>query len=318
MILTGDCVDLLGAMPSNSADALVSDPPYGLSEGLDAQKMLKEWLAGRDYKPSKRGFAGREWDAFVPSPRQWLSVLNVLKPGAFGAVFASSRTLDLTTLSMRLAGFEVKDTLFWIYGSGFPKSLNVGVKNPEWDGFGTALKPAYEPILLVRKPTKLSYVENLKKYGTGALNIDACRVEDKARWPANIMHDGFSSDPFWRYFYCAKATPADRDDGLAGHVEPVSPGEILGRKAASEGLRSPRAGAGRNRSYLNPHPTVKPTPLMSWLTKLVTPPKKLVLDPFAGSGSTWRGCRTNGLDFIGCELDPNYVKIAKLRAEAIR
>lgn len=448
MIITGDCKHMLKCIPSESFDSLVTDPPYGLSKHPDMREVLSHWLAGDDFTATGGGFMGKSWDSFVPGPATWAEVLRVLKPGAFGAVFAGSRTVDLMATSLRLAGFEVVDMLHWLYGSGFPKSLDIskavdsldakkakrerqyrftawmrevcplsskqidqvldtngmgrhfrdvppGGKQPEvatrehfealrpsftqpvpawveelvderttesenmkrrevigehespaqaaqwrgeydqktassetvgkitkayspeaqeWGGFGTALKPAYEPVIIVRKPTPLTYAENVTTHGTGALNIDGCRNGD--RWPANILHDGCLPEPMDRYFYCAKATKADREDGLQD-FEAQSAGDVTGgRKEGSAGLSSPRAGAGRTSGAKNVHPTVKPTELMRWLCRLITPPGGAVLDPFAGSGSTGRGAVLEGFDFMGFELSEEYAQIARARIDA--
>lgn len=476
-IILGDCRAGMALMPANSVDALVTDPPYGLSKQPKIREVLEHWLAGDDYTSNGGGFMGKTWDSFVPGPATWSEAYRILKPGGVAAVFAGSRTMDLMSMSLRLAGFEVFDVGAWLYGTGFPKSLDVskaidardklgpqreqqyafttwirkyctlsstgidkllgtngmgrhytdvppGGKQPEiavrehfekmrpyfkrnpppeieqavdvrtvesenlkrrevvgkhkgsaqaavwrenngfgqalppgdittaysdeakaWQGFGTALKPAYEPIILARKPLDGTYANNIMAHGCGALNIDGCRVGERekerttsprndahahnaygkptgggnvlppGRWPANVMHDGCLPAPMDRYFYCAKATRADREAGLAD-FEPVSAGQATGgRKEGSDGLNSPRAGAGRTGGAKNTHPTVKPTDLMRWLCRLVTPPGGLIADPFTGSGSTARAAALEGFAFIGWELDPEYHKIAQARSK---
>lgn len=199
----GDCLTILRDMPDNSVDSVVTDPPYGLSNTKPAQvaDVLAAWVTGgTEAVPAKNGgFMGKDWDSFVPPPAVWAECLRVLKPGGHMAVFAGSRTQDLMGLSIRLAGFEIRDTLGWIYGSGFPKSLDVSkaidkaagaereVVGPvdtapatpeakQWDGWGTALKPAIEPIILARKPLDGTVAANVLAHGVGGLNIDACRV----------------------------------------------------------------------------------------------------------------------------------------------
>lgn len=230
-IHTGRCEDVLKTLPANSVDALVTDAPYGLTDDLDKdtlKEVLSHWLNGEEYAHKGGGFMGRKWDSFVPSPVIFEEALRVLKPGAWCAVFAGSRTQDLMTLSLRLAGYDVKDVGMWLYGTGFPKSLNIakairaalGTDKPEWEDFGTAMKPAYEPFILCRKPLSGTYVQNIVNYGVGALNIGACRIPTNeslaggagallsdvrdgslpegiewipatgGRWPANILHDG--------------------------------------------------------------------------------------------------------------------------------
>ena len=245
----GDCLTVLRDLPDNSVDSVVCDPPYGLSNTKPAQvsDVLAAWVTGdTEAVPAKRGgFMGKDWDSFVPPPAVWAECLRVLKPGGHMAVFAGARTQDLMGLSIRLAGFEIRDTLGWVYGSGFPKSMDVskaiestlttGKSNSrslrkteqdgdgevytltgknngimgetrtyerkqfapatdaarQWSGWGTALKPAIEPIILARKPLVGTVAANVLAHGVGGLNIDACRVgtdEDTARTPSVVGH----------------------------------------------------------------------------------------------------------------------------------
>lgn len=168
----GDSIDVLRALPDESIDSCVCDPPYGMSE-IESKHVvaaLSAWLSGKEYVHKKRGFMGRDWDAFVPGPELWREVLRVLKPGAHLLAFASTRTAHLMNVAIHLAGFEVRDSIAWHYGSGFPKSHNIG------DGRGTALKPAHEPIVVARKPLIGTVAANVEQHGTGAINVDACRV----------------------------------------------------------------------------------------------------------------------------------------------
>lgn len=377
----------------NSIDAIVTDPPYGLSKQPKMEEVLKHWLAGDDYNATGSGFMGKTWDSFVPGPSIWKEAYRCLKPGAWAVVFAGSRTQDLMALSLRLAGFEIMDTGMWLYGSGFPKSLDIskaidktlgaereiigkssngiaggsgefttgnsntcGFKSEfnitkpatdqakQWQGWGTALKPAYEPFILARKPLDGTYANNVLKYGVGGLNIDGCRVagvpestrfnpkihkhdgwrmnetgeqcainaSPLGRFPANIIHDGL--DETWaKYFYCAKVSKKDRDEGLED-LSITSACEMTGgREEGSDGLNSPRAGAGRTTGSRNIHPTVKPTDLMRYLCRIVTPPEGLILDPFSGSGSTGKAAVLEGFNFIGFEMDEKYCEIANTR-----
>lgn len=354
----GDCLDLLRGMPDGSVDAIVTDPPYGLS------------------------FMGKRWDYDVPSVDVWAECLRVLKPGGHLLAFAGTRTQHRMACRIEDAGFEIRDMIAWVYGSGFPKS-----HNGEWGG--TALKPALEPITVARKPLAGTVEENWREHGTGALNIDGCRVphgaqidgrwgkgtrpggfgdvgadkgggepcgrfNDAGRWPANLIHDGsdevvalfpdsagqqgdvrgtepsavtsaiygnFSgrlasaarndAGSSARFFYCAKADKSDRDAGLhefakssGGFVSNTS-GQHMTRR--DEGYQvAPRA---------NNHPTVKPTDLMRYLCRLVTPAGGVVLDPFNGSGSTGKAAVLEGFRYIGIEREAEYIAIARARIE---
>ena len=414
-LFNGDCLDVLKTLPDNSVDSIVTDPPYGLSNQSqdDIVKCLTAWLADEAYTHGKSGFMGKKWDSFVPSPTVWKECLRVLKHGGHIACFAGSRTQDLMGISLRLAGFEMRDVVMWVYFSGFPKGLDIakGIDkhfnkepkiigeredfakrkaknnfeqftsiNPsdkginskafqdkmgaiyefqtdeakQWEGWNTNLKPSYEPIILARKPLDGTVVNNVLKHGVGGLNIGACRVEtdetvggrgDKkdthgancysvykgdgyeprrhtqGRYPANLIHDGseeatggmpwtkssktngtdnranngnsmfidgehnsFNSHndqgSASRYFYCAKASKTDRDEGVNG---------------------------------MNPHPTIKPTALMQYVTKLITPLNGTVLDPFMGSGSTGKACMLEDFNFTGIELSSEYLAIAEAR-----
>lgn len=355
MIITGDSMEVLKTMDEGSIDALVTDPPYGLSNITEkkTRACLSAWVNGEQFDVGGAGFMGKDWDKWTPPPELWKEVFRVMKTGAHGLVFAGSRTQDLMTLSLRLAGFEVRDTLMWLYGSGFPKSHNVskGIdkekglerkvigaskrhgggssdifkengSNPitapaspeaeQWQGWGTALKPAYEPVILIRKPLEGTVAKNVLKHGTGAINIDACRVDtdddltrttkersmflhkkelltvttgsDKGRYPANVILDEEIADLLGdkqRFFYCSKTSRAERHAGVDRNV----------------------------------HPTVKPIDLMRYLCRLITPPQGTVLDPFAGSGSTGCAAVLEGFEFVGIEREEEYAEIAQQRVE---
>lgn len=417
-LIHGDCLDVLKGITDNSVDSIVTDPPYGLS------------------------FMGKKWDYDVPDQAIWEECLRVLKPGGHLLAFAGTRTQHRMAVRIEDAGFEIRDMIAWVYGSGFPKSMDVskaidkarvediepirrvcravraamdakGLKSKhlvqhfggchprlidhwaardtdsqpslptweqwqtlrnvlgldgthdaevlrlngrkgqhgdtwrnaeiigvheemrmgfgeyrfkaidgtirkasdaakQWKGWGTALKPALEPITVARKPLKGTVAANVLEWGTGAINIDGCRVGSdvvgwagaasfknthaasqyggmpvgearpvEGRWPANLIHDG-SDEPTEllgaaaRFFYCAKASKKDRGDG-------------------------------------NNHPTVKPTDLMAYLCRLVTPPGGVVLDPFMGSGSTGKAAVREGFRFVGIEMDAEYLAIAEAR-----
>lgn len=368
-LIHGECELVLPSIEADSVEACVTDPPYGLK------------------------FMGRKWDASVPTVAQWAEVFRVLKPGAHLLAFGGTRTYHRLVCNIEDAGFEIRDQLAWIFGSGFPKSLNL---EEDHEGWGSALKPAQEPICLARKPIVGTIAGNMKAYGTGALNIEGCRVsiaegEDayarncsgdrghagtrpiegrgntdmrpgggnaaSGRWPANVVHDGSEevvalfpdeagaaapvtrrgSDKFGRstygafagnrdeqgstfqgdsgsaarFFYCAKASREDREDGLA-HIErrPL----LWSSGTQSSGTFQAE---GTDRSARNNHPTVKPTELMRWLCRLITPPGGTVLDPFMGSGSTGRGAFLEGFGFIGIERELQWMPIAEARIRAI-
>jgi hypothetical protein len=493
----GDCLDVLRTLASDSVDSIVTDPPYGLS------------------------FMGKRWDYDVPAVEVWAECLRVLKPGGHLLAFAGTRTQHRMAVRIEDAGFEIRDMIAWVYGSGFPKSLDVskaidamdagltqterryrftawvrstgitsrqiddatrtnmgnhyvtaasqpaimtrehldavrhligtvpdwvereceirsvesenmkrrevldtremvdtskaragfsGVHSPDydgakrlvditapatpaarqWQGWGTALKPALEPITVARKPLCGTVAANVLAWGTGAINVDGGRVphagaDDLAvslsknpgrtdtvtsdvygtgrpqqmvntsgRFPANLIHDGSdevvglfpetgasssggksgsNANPMsWteanptrdrmghddnggsaaRFFYCAKASKADRDEGCSA-LPMRTAGEMTDRDEGTDGLNSPRAGAGRGDGARNFHPTVKPTDLMRYLCRLVTQPGGTVLDPFMGSGSTGKAAMAEGFRFIGIERDPDYFKIAEAR-----
>ena len=371
MIRVGDCLETLRTLADCSVDAVVTDPPYGLGKEPKARDVLRAWLDGEEFKPGGAGFMGKAWDAFVPSPLVWAECLRVLKPGGHLVAFAGSRTYDWIALGVRLAGFEIRDQLLWMYGSGFPKSHNL---KGDWEGYGTALKPAHEPIVLARKPLVGTVAHNVTTHGTGAINVDGCRVHSdgshkrpfqptnaersvygeqsgfqptnaEGRWPANIIHDGSpevlavfpetgsatnhvrgdgSSMGFGggrgslsisnghndtgsaaRFYYSAKASRAERELGLADFA-PATVGD--GRQTAND--TAYQRGKTERR---NVHPTVKPVAVMRWLTRLVTPPGGVVLDPYTGSGTTGVAAALEGFEFVGCELSLEYVEIARAR-----
>ena len=364
-LLLGDCLERMRELPDGCVDAIVTDPPYGLS------------------------FMGKKWDYDVPSTEIWAECLRVLKPGGHLLAFAGTRTQHRMAVRIEDAGFEIRDMIAWVYGSGFPKSHNL---DGERQGWGTALKPALEPITVARKPLIGTVAANVLAYGTGALNIDGCRVgvEERTyapkgtssnaamirvpehrqgqagdnvtvqgRWPANLIHDGsqlvldlfpetksgnlsphhklkasdnrsmsggnqersprteFGGDTgsAARFFYCAKTSKKDRDEGLDG-VEEKQMGFSNGAQIHGEGYdKAQSIGLNRVISRKNNHPTVKPTDLMRYLCRLVTPPGGTVLDPFMGSGSTGKAAKREGFGFIGIERDEAYFDIAKRRID---
>jgi site-specific DNA-methyltransferase (adenine-specific) len=392
----GDCLEVLKKIQSNSIDSIVTDPPYGLS------------------------FMGKKWDYDVPSVEVWEECLRVLKPGGHLLAFAGTRTQHRMAVRIEDAGFEIRDMIAWVYGSGFPKSLDVSKaidkaaghwrgragevvsdngamsggnyeRTPKgdpvtaaaaaWQGWGTALKPALEPITVARKPLIGTVAANVLAHGTGAINVDGCRVGSQGgtrkvdpkkndsvsaygngldgggceainggRWPANLIHDGseevlelfpvttsgggdkhgrkastFCASTDWeafkgtssggdsgsaaRFFYCAKTSKRDRDEGCQELEQKQTHNRKPDGKSTFE--RSDRQPSNNN------HPTVKPTDLMRYLCRLVTPPNGVVLDPFMGSGSTGKAAVLEGFRFIGIEREEEYMKIAEARISAV-
>ncbi|WEV89998.1 adenine-specific methyltransferase [Pseudomonas phage PotUPM1] len=399
----GDCLEVMRTLPDNSVDSVVTDPPYGIrfmGKAWDG-KDIEERAAQRASKPSRDSACGStgghrsvaaeagKYDltpaamrAFQDFSFAWAAeAFRVLKPGGHLLSFASPRTYHHMAAGIEMAGFEIRDQIMWVFGSGFPKSHNLA---GEYEGWGTALKPAHEPICMARKPLAGTVVANVLEHGTGALNIDGCRIpsepmppntgagglprrqvdeirgpgvvakpHDGGRWPANLIHDGseevvalfpseagasapvkgtepmangfsgpvkFSgligrvpgafhgdSGSAARFFYCAKTSRKDRNEGCE-HMErkPLhwSSGDANPGSFQSEGT---------DKTSPNNHPTVKPTALMAYLCRLVTPPGGVVLDPFMGSGSTGKAAMREGFQFIGCEMSPEYMAIARSR-----
>jgi site-specific DNA-methyltransferase (adenine-specific) len=391
MLLIGDCIEQMRTLEADSVDAIVTDPPYGLE------------------------FMGKEWDGFGTPlgfqtwSEQWArEALRVLKPGGHLLAFGGTRMYHRLAAGIEDAGFEIRDTLMWLYGSGFPKSLDVSKaidkaagfegkvvakgkswNNPEskdgdtarmntspgeydikelseaakkWQGWGTALKPAVEPIVLARKPLIGTVAANVLTHGTGALNIDASRIGTSkeipgspnskgetsgyqggwgdrnatmsgynaniGRWPANILLDEEAAAMLDEQSGVSKSIKnltsdarerasvfgaGDEKGGI--HTPSNSHGDIGGASRffyVAKASRSER-NAGLER---NIHPTVKPVALMKYLIRLVVPKGGVVLDPFLGSGTTAVAAIEEGVDWIGCEREPEYVEIIKARVAA--
>lgn len=407
-ILLGDCREQMKTLPDNSVDSIVTDPPYHLTTGKKGGSGQASVNLESAYGRARigTGFMGMTWDGgdVAFDPATWCEALRVLKPGGILLASGGTRTYHRLVCAIEDAGFEVRDMLAWLYGSGFPKGTDKAKIPEAWNGWNTALKPAIEPIVMARKPMIGTLAENLAAWGTGAMWIDGSRValdeeeeivpggkggiplrhdvrmpraashtperEPKlGRWPANVLHDGseevvsafpdapgqiadassssrktqnvygamnrgngregeasadsanagivgFNMKPgarrgdvgsAARFFYTAKASRFDRNDGLQG--QPEKP--LLW----SSGEQNPGAFQSPNtkRTAQNNHPTVKPTDLMRYLCRLVTPPGGTVLDPFMGSGSTLKAAELEGFNAIGIELNPAYVDIAKRR-----
>lgn len=358
-LLHGDCIDLLRTLPDDSVDAVVTDPPYGLAEHKPAVLVtaLTAWANGdREQVPDGKGFMGKAWDAFVPPPAVWDDCLRVLKPGGHLVAFAGSRTYDLMGLSIRMAGFEIRDGLQWLYGSGFPKSK-------------TQLKPSHEPIVLARKPFRGSEAANALTHGVGALNIEVCRVAtadevDEAgyrakcasvvgldsnrtgdaygewtgqrtdsasaegRWPTNVLLDdtaataldqqsGTLTSGLLSPHHDAKPSTNNSMSGpnMAGRIKGTFGGDTVGASRFFPTFRYQAKAPTRERPKVDgvAHPTVKPLALMQWLVRLVTPPGGVVLDPFAGSGTTLQAARDEGMQAIGIEREAAYLPLIAQR-----
>ena len=363
MIIHGDCLTEMQRLIHDGVqvDAVVTDPPYHLTSitdrfGKEGSAPAQHGTDGAFVRASK-GFMGKEWDGGDIAFRKetWTLCLELLKAGGHLLAFSGSRTYHRMAVAIEDAGFDIRDQIMWIYGSGFPKSLNVGkyvdkiegnerefVKHEtrdmrpsnsfgggaqsvirtrtvtkgqsDWEGWGTALKPAHEPIVLARKPiSEKSIADNVMKHGTGALNIDGCRIElidhsedhELGRYPANVIHDGLKEE--WaRYFYCPKTSTEERNTGLIGRE--AGQYSCDGRNKQIENPYQ------RNQSVArNTHPTVKPVDLMRYLCRLVTPKGGTVLDPFMGSGSTGLAAKTECMEFIGIEREQEYFDIANDR-----
>ncbi len=422
-LIQGECLEKMKSMEDNSIDAIVTDPPYGIS------------------------FMAKKWDYDIPTVEVFQEMLRVLKPGGHILCACGTRTQHRMAVNIEDAGFEIRDIVSWIYGSGFPKSMNISKqldklagaerevvgsysrKSPatqrkivddsgktcdgrnaenfkkyiekqsnikitipatkeakQWEGFGTALKPAQEFFTLARKPLSESTIaKNVLKWGVGGINIDGCRVEvnskdhnirnnigyintqsniyskesrkfrkptlQQGRFPANLIlsddeevlrgfpetkpskvrisedkdikQNTFSLDrkgttprghsdnggSASRFFYCAKASKSERNGGLEGFEEKMpthGKGHEKGELQVSDS-KLPNA---------NFHPTVKPLSLMTYLCRLITPPKGTILDPFMGSGTTGISAKKEGFNFVGIELEEDYFRIAEARINA--
>lgn len=287
--------------------------------------------------PTKWASWERKWDhsGIAYDMGLWYECLRVLKPGGHLLSFGGSRTYHRMACAIEDAGFEIRDQIQWIYGSGFPKSHNL---KGDREGWGTALKPAHEPIVVARKPLVGTVAQNVLTHGTGAINIDGCRVgEEVGRWPANIIHDGseevvdsFPSAP-GQLANASTNSESRKTQNVYGAMKRGSHEES--RESDNEGpvgfkmkpgARRLDAGSAarffycakaskKDRGEGNTHPTVKPLALMKYLVRLVTPPDGVVLDPFMGSGTTGAACISEGFSFIGIEKDPAYFAIAEKR-----
>lgn len=331
VLLNGDALARLRELLSESVTAIVTDPPYALE------------------------FMGKGWDKVLPSVDIWRECLRVLKPGGVLLAFGGTRTFHRLTCAIEDAGFEIHDCLSWLYGSGFPKSLDIGKAVNGWSGYGTALKPAWEPIIFARKPTDGTFAANALTYGVAGINVNGCRIGNEerplmvctdtvvaatamsgrstgatssgelttqGRWPANVVHDGSAE-----VLSCFPDAPGQIARGKAGDGRETA--NVYGAykhgggdshipreddtKSAARFFYCAKASKS-DRGEGNTHPTVKPVELMRWLVRMVKMPTgTLVLDPFAGSGSTGVACAAEGVDFLGIEQETAYIEIARQR-----
>lgn len=416
-IIHANNIDYLRTLKDNSVDSVVTDPPYGIN------------------------FMNKKWDYDVPSVELWQEVFRVLKPGGHMLVACGTRTQHRMAVNIEDAGFEIRDIVAWVYGSGFPKSLDIskaidksmgaerevvgsykvggnaaqstkekggtyasntnsiGIKPidinitapsteeaKQWQGWGTALKPSMELWTLARKPLKGTVAQNILEYGVGGINIDGCRVGDEefeitndsydngnnvafgnvkrtpkkynGRFPANFIHDGseevealfpqeevkvgkpynyfgkeynnkdtsmFNGDKpkapsnyndngsASRFFYVAKASQEERNFGLYDFEE-----KRHADRNKDDGVGGDNPRNRSNNPKKNFHPTVKPIELMRYLVRMITPPNGICLDPYLGSGTTAIACEMEKFDYIGIELDPQYIEIAKARVDAVK
>lgn len=342
----GDSRAVLKTLADDSVDSCPCDPPYALASivkrfGKAGSAPAKVGKTGA-YARASAGFMGKKWDtgAAAFDPAFWAEVLRVLKPGAHVAAFGGTRTYHRLACAIEDAGFEIRDQLAWTYGSGFPKSHN---QTGEFEGCGSALKPAWEPICLARKPMIGTIAANLKRYGTGALWIDGCRIETaeawptdgaaaggsritvlgdglnnagrsgshaRGRWPANLIHDG-SAEVLAAFPYTesgvgpAAGTPRTK---VNTYGDPsVSLTEPKGANQGSATRFFYTAKADAEDRLGSKHPTVKPVDLMCWLSRLITPPGGTILDPFAGTGTTGLAAMREGFDCILIEREAEYV-----------
>ena len=468
IVISGNNIETLKNYPDNYFDSIVTDPPYGLGKEPNAEEMLRAWVDTGYLAVGGSGFMGKEWDSFVPQPIFWKEIFRVLKHGGHVISFFGTRTYDWGCMAIRLGGFEIRDCIQWVYGSGFPKSHNiskainkmsgveydeipasgVGFMKPDsedwnvtknqliqkgesteqakqWEGWGSAIKPANEPIVLARKPLEkgFSIAENVLKWGTGAINIDGCRVGNEkrttpifsddtkndgttfnlnsniqhhreettqGRFPSNFImshHPDCKCEYFkyngeeeivedWscvddcpikildeqsgelksgkmtanhsrttngspngiygkfdvnhplaetygdkggasRFFYVAKASQWERHYGLDNFEEKNSASSEFRPNHLEKSLNGESGNPyGRWKPLKNIHPTVKPIKLMQYLIRLVTPPNGIVLDPFAGSGTTGIACKIDGFEFVGLELSEEYTEIANSRIQS--
>lgn len=318
LLLQGDCIEELAKLETASVDAIVTDPPYGIGW------QNEHWDSGAIREAAAR--AGRERlspnEAFEAWCGLWAAeCARVMKPGAHLLSFGAARTFHRLACGLEDAGLEVRDTLMWLYGTGMSKSRHYP------GGRATTLKPAFEPIVLARAPLAGTTIETIERFGTGALNTEACRTE--GRHPANVIagHQADCEEDACAPGCAAALLDAEADRGRAASGPRIAPSRFLycpkpsrsEREAGCEELPErvldlfPNAGRRPDGRTHNPHPTLKPLELMRWLVRLACPPGGLLLDPFMGSGTTGAAAALEGRRFCGIELEGPYMEIAAAR-----
>lgn len=345
ILYCGDCIDVLAAMPENSVDAVVCDPPYHLTSivkrfGAKGAAPAKAGATGA-FQRASSGFMGKVWDGgnIAFRPATWAAVLRVLKPGGYLLAFASTRGFGRMSVAIEDAGFITHPFIAWIFGGGFPKATRIKAKG--YEGFrygGQALKPAIEPIYMGQKPfSEENGTANILLHGTGALNIDGCRVAGafetrernttggasmfglgagggafvpaEGRWPANVIHDG-SDEVLAGFPETASGNLqthhklAESENGsMGGKNYARSPRQDMGGDSGSAARFFYTAKADAEDRLGSKHPTVKPLDLKQYLCRLVTPPGGIVLDPFAGTGTTGEAAWREGFSAILIERE---------------
>lgn len=344
----GDCIEVMNAMPENSVDAIVCDPPYHLTSivkrfGGEMPPRTEATVGKHAYGRHAAGFMGKEWDGgdIAFQVDTWKAALRVLKPGGYILAFASTRGFWRMCVAIEDAGFITHPMIAWVFGSGFPKATRL--KTEGYDGWrygGQALKPAIEPIYMGQKPfSEKTGTANVLKHGTGAINIDGCRVEgafesgwsksgskesengsmsgknyarepkqdsQTGRWPANLIHDG-SEDVLSAFPVTESGSRSEGDYGLMGyHGAEAKPMPAIEGDSGSAARFFYSSKADSDDRVGSKHPTVKPIDLMRYLVRLITPPGGTVLDPFAGTGTTGEAAWREGFNSVLIEREPEY------------
>lgn len=336
----GDCLDVLAALPENSVDSIITDPPYHLTSivkrfGGDMPPRTEATVGKHAYGRHAAGFMGKVWDGgdLAFQPATWAAVLRVLKPGGYLLAFASTRGFGRMSVAIEDAGFNTHPLIAWVFGSGFPKATRI--KAEGFDAFrygGQALKPAIEPIYMGQKPfSEVNGTANILLHGTGAVNIDGCRVvgestsrsnraemgyhggnlaaeyhtgSDAGRWPANVIHDG--SDEVLAAFPTSTSTQGTPRGAASGDGWGMTATGAEYNDSGSAARFFYTAKADAEDRIGSKHPTVKPLDLMQYLCRLVTPPGGTILDPFAGTGTTGEAAWREGFNAVLIEREPEY------------